>query len=80
MSDGTGSEVGFPIYLEDRTIIGRGKLSADGQHIEITFDGNYPADQLLSENLMGFSVVDMAPDRTEDILNNAKENNDGITQ
>lgn len=64
---------GIPVYLEDRTVIGRGYISEDGRHLEIEIDSQYPIAELMKESLVGFSVVNLAADRSEDIINNANK-------
>ncbi len=68
---------GIPIYLEGRTVIGRGTISADGRHIDIDIISDTPLADLISENLIGLSTMSIgSKDRTEEVLTKHKEKKD----
>lgn len=46
-----------PVYLPDRTVVGKAKISEDGQLVEIKIPEGTAMQELMSENLIGLSVV-----------------------
>lgn len=63
-----------PVYLEDRTVVGKARVSDDGKTTTIiieVYDG-HPMSELMQENLIGFSVVHRDYDRAQDIINKEK--------
>lgn len=46
-----------PVYLPDRTVIGKAWIADDGQHIQIELDRSTAIPELMEENLLGLSIV-----------------------
>jgi hypothetical protein len=79
VSTGVPSEGYVPVYLEDRTLIGKAKISNDGKHIEIDIPGDSPVAELMAEGLIGLSTWSMAAGTPvgafkEEVTNNKGEN------
>lgn len=72
-----------PIYLPDRTVIGDAEISDDGRLIKTTIYHDSPIGELLSENLVGFSIMYMsneARDRAEEHKENKDDESDQLSE
>lgn len=54
MTDSRGS---VPVYLPDQTWVGEATVSGDGHDVHIHIPGSSPIGELISENLIGMSIV-----------------------
>lgn len=47
----------IPVYLPDRTVLGKAKISDDGKHLDIEIPEGSMIQELMHENLIGLSTV-----------------------
>lgn len=57
MSDETPVEGWIPVYLPDRTVIGKALVHDDGVHATMELDMQTPIKELLGHDLIGLSIV-----------------------
>lgn len=61
----------IPVYLADRTIVGKARVAPDGRHVDISFDQSINIEGLMENNLVGLSIVYQRAEAI-DVINEAR--------
>lgn len=75
----TDEDGSVPVYLPDRTEVGRAKINLEDGTATIEIKADSKVAQLLQDNLSGISVMHFDRDAAEEVLNTEGETDDNAT-